>query len=163
MGLFSYVPISPFCVGSQALAPHSTHSSVSPFYLGRIAIERLRFCLTLVTIFLRHRRQQDRNCHRLRLRPRLPLPSLFNLRVASLYCTRVYKSPSHGLVKGRQSSPLCSSFRLRAFVFARLLDGKSNYRAEVNCVSVAIEKAGVDLVERGEIAGNGSEDKKEFK
>jgi len=52
---------------------------------------------------------------------------------------------------------------LRAFVFARLLDGKSNYRAEVNCVSVAKGTAGVDLVERGEIAGNGSEDKKEFK
>jgi len=161
MGLFSYVPISPFCVESQALAPHSTHSSVSPFYLGRIAIERLRFCRTLVTIFLRHRRQQDRNYLCLRLR--LPLPPLLYLRVAYLYCTRVYKSPSHGLVNGRQSSPLYSSFRLRAFVFARLLDGKSNYRAEVNCVSVAIEKVGVDLVERGEIAGNGSEDKKGFK
>jgi len=84
--------------------------------------------------------------------PPSPLPYL---RIAYLYCTRVYRSPSHGLVRGRQSSPLYPSFRLRAFAPARLFDGKLNYPHGGQRVSVAIGTAGVDLVELGEIAGNG--------
>ena len=72
-----------------------------------------------------------------------PLSALLYLRVAYLYCTRVYISPSARLVKGRQSSPLCPSFTLHAFILNRLLDGKPNYRAEVNACRYGGSQCGV--------------------